>query len=121
MEAKQRVLVVEDDTDVRELIEECLATRCAVTLARDGIEALDMLSRPGQKFDALVLDLEMPRLSGVALVEELKNRDIHLPLLIVSGRPGARWQARELHAEFMSKPFDTEGLETKVEELLHQG
>jgi DNA-binding response OmpR family regulator len=117
---KQRVLVVEDDTDVRELIEECLRTRCAVTLARDGVEALDLLSRPGPKFDALVLDLEMPRLSGLALVEELKSRDINVPTLIVSGRPGARWQARALHAEFMPKPFDTEGLETKVDELLHQ-
>jgi len=120
MQDKQRVLVVEDDTDVRELIEECLRARCSVTLARDGIEALDMLSRPGQKFDALVLDLEMPRLGGMALVEELKSRDINVPMLIVSGRPGARGEARELHAEFMPKPFDTEGLEMKVEELLHQ-
>jgi DNA-binding response OmpR family regulator len=91
-----------------------------VTVARDGIEALDMLSQPGQKFDALVLDLEMPRLGGTALVEELKSREIKVPTLIVSGRPGARWQARELHADFMSKPFDTEGLEMKVDQLLQQ-
>jgi len=97
-----------------------LVTRfgCAVMVAEDGAQALEILTHHRRKFDALVIDLEMPGLSGTALLEKLDDRGIHIPALIVSGVPDARQRAREVHAAFMSKPFDVDRLEAKVGELL---
>jgi CheY-like chemotaxis protein len=113
----QRVLVVDDDADNRELIEECLRPNCLVTVAENGAEALDVLGRNRRKFDALVVDLDMPRMDGAELVRELQRREIDIPVLIISGRYDARWQARDVHAAFMSKPFEIESLTERVEQL----
>jgi DNA-binding NtrC family response regulator len=114
----QRVLVVEDDQDVRELVGECLNERCSVTLVEDGSAALDAITRAPDSFDAMVVDLEMPRMGGAALIEELHHRDIHLPVLILSGTPDAQKRARQARAEFLTKPFDVSLLQDKVDRML---
>ena len=114
------MLIVEDDQDTREMMAESLEARCAVTVAEDGTEALDMLTRRRRKFDALVVDLEMPRLGGMALLSRLRNRGIDVPAVVVSGMPGAARHAREAHVDFLSKPFEIESLEAKVDELLRR-
>jgi DNA-binding response OmpR family regulator len=118
MAERLRVLVVEDDPDIRELVGECLRNRFSVTLAEDGVGALALLAQPHQDFGAIVLDLEMPRLSGTSLLEELRVRQIGVPVLILSGIPDARRRAKELRAEFMPKPFEVEQLQQKVEQLV---
>jgi CheY-like chemotaxis protein len=114
------VLIIEDDQDVREMMAELLRERCAVTMAADGADALEMLTRRRRKVDAIVVDLEMPGLGGIALLSDLRERGIDLPALIVSGMPGARRRAREANVDFISKPFEIEGLEAKVDELLRK-
>jgi DNA-binding response OmpR family regulator len=111
-----RVLVVEDDQDIREMMAECLRDRCTVSVAEDGTQALQILTR--QKFDAIVVDLELPRLSGSALLRQLLERGIRVPTVMVSGAPDAQRIALETHAAFISKPFDVERLVGKVDELL---
>jgi CheY-like chemotaxis protein len=120
MDARRRVLIVEDDQDVREMMTEVLEGGCAVTVAVDGTDALEMLTRRRRKFDALVVDLEMPGLGGIALLSTLRERGIDVPALIVSGVPGAVRRAHEAHADFMAKPFEIETLEAKVGELLQK-
>jgi two-component system response regulator TctD len=118
MNTKQRVLVVEDDPDTRELVGECLRDRFRVTLAEDGVRALALLSHAHQDFGAIIVDLEMPRLTGTSLIEELRSRKIRVPVLILSGTPDARGRAKEVDAEFMPKPFEVEQLQQKVEQLV---
>src|SRR5258708_26065571 len=101
-----RVLVVDDDKDNLELMEECLHGRCTVALAVDGAEALAILSQHPREFDALVLDMALPRLDGASLLRELRERKISVPVLVVSAVPEARRWAREATAEFMPKPFE---------------
>jgi CheY-like chemotaxis protein len=120
MGERRRVLIVEDDQDVREMMTEVLESGCAVTVAVDGTAALEMLTRRRRKFDALVVDLEMPGLGGIALLSRLRERGIDVPALIVFGMLGAVRRAREAHADFMAKPFDIETLEAKVGELLQK-
>jgi CheY-like chemotaxis protein len=117
MNAK-RVLVVEDNQDVRELVGECLQERCSVTLVEDGSSALEAITREPLGFDALVVDLDMPRMDGATLIEELRHRDIDLPLLIISGTPEIRTRARQVHAEFLTKPFEPSKLQREVDRLL---
>jgi DNA-binding response OmpR family regulator len=73
-----------------------------------------------QAFDAVVVDLELPKLSGNVLIRELRERGIQVPTLMVSGAPDARIVARHAHTDFISKPFDIDRLEAKVDDLLHE-
>jgi DNA-binding response OmpR family regulator len=121
MEARPRALVVEDDQDIREMLGEWLGERLAVTLAEDGAQALELVARDRQKFNVIVLDLELPRLSGTAFVQELRKQHIDVPVVIVSGAEDARSHARAVHAAFIPKPFDVRRLQEKIEQLLDTG
>ena len=67
----RRVLVVEDDADIRELIKTRLRLAgFAVTTARDGVEALELLQTLSPA--AMVLDLNMPRLDGFGVLSALQ-------------------------------------------------
>ena len=115
---KGRVLLVEDDQDIREMMAECLRDSCTVSVAQDGTQALQMLTR--QEFDAIVLDQELPGLSGTSLIGELRDRGIHVPTLMVSAAPNAWRLAQEARTDFISKPFDVDQLEARVEALFHE-
>jgi DNA-binding response OmpR family regulator len=116
VDARHRVLLVEDEPDIREMLRECLRAKCTVRVAEDGIRALQLLSR--QDFDALVVDLELPGLSGFTLVRMLRARGIRTPVLLVSAAPEAQTLARSIRVEFLSKPFDLDLFEAKVARLL---
>jgi DNA-binding response OmpR family regulator len=119
MHARRRVLVVEDDPDIRAMLAECLRAHYTVRVAADGARALQLLSR--QEFDALVVDLELPVLSGVTLIRMLRERGVSTPVLMVSGSPGARELAHQLDAVFVSKPFDVDEFEVTLDELIEDG
>jgi DNA-binding response OmpR family regulator len=120
MEARQRVLIVEDDKDVREMVGEWLGKHLSVSLAEDGAQALKLIDGHRREFDVIVLDLELPDMAGESLVRELRSQHIGAPVLIVSGADGAKSKAREVDAEFISKPFDIHRLEEKVRQLLER-
>ncbi len=80
-----RLLLAEDDRDLRELLCEALrAEGFEVTIAADGLEALERI-RAGDRYGALVLDHEMPRMTGCALLSVLRSEGDRTPALIVSG------------------------------------
>ncbi len=82
-----RVLIVDDDADVRAALGGLLRARgFAVEVARDGLEAIDVLER-GEPPSAVVADLLMPGLVGNELIEYLASRDdlVRVPLAIVTG------------------------------------
>jgi len=120
MGRRRRVLIIEDDQDVREMMAESLGGRCDVTVAADGADALERLTRGRREFDALVVGLEMPRLGGITLLSALRERGIDVPALIVSGMPEAVRRAREAHVDFLSKPFEIANLEAKIDALLRK-
>jgi signal transduction histidine kinase/CheY-like chemotaxis protein len=86
--AAWRLLVVDDDRIVREtLAEELEAEGCVVLAAADGAEALARLEA-GAEVDALVTDLAMPGLDGVALIAAARRLRPGLPCLLITGQPG---------------------------------
>ncbi|MHB0877964.1 MAG: hybrid sensor histidine kinase/response regulator [Anaerolineae bacterium] len=67
-----RVLVVEDETAVAAVLQRLLVKRgCKVSVANSGVEALRLVS--GQSFDAIISDIRMPEMGGIALWENLRN------------------------------------------------
>lgn len=115
-----RVLVVDDDAAVRELLMKKLSLLgYSVALARDGEHALERVAdfRP----DAMILDISMPKLDGFEVLERLGHERLaSMPVLMLSGRmsPAESQRAIQLGAkDFMTKPFSEMGLFRRVSRL----
>jgi DNA-binding response OmpR family regulator len=118
MARKRRLLIVDDDEEVRELLEQHFRDQFAVSLAADGADAIEIVLRDREGFDVVVVDLEMPRMDGATFVEELRHHGVCVPILIVSASPEAAGQAQRVRAQFLAKPFELPQLRGRVENLL---
>lgn len=109
-EDKTRVLVVDDETHVREVLIEALeAEGCEVISAPSGEVALALFDQYEGKFDAVFTDIGMPEMSGWELVTEIRERSKTIPVAIVSGWADAiSIQTRNaVNANWViAKPFD---------------
>jgi signal transduction histidine kinase/ActR/RegA family two-component response regulator len=107
---KIRVLVVDDETHVREVLIEALeAEGCEVVSAESGEIALAIYDQYGGKFDAVFTDIGMPAMSGWELCTEIRERSKTMPLAIISGWADAiSVQTRDaVKADWIvAKPFD---------------
>lgn len=105
-EHKTRVLIVDDEPGIREIVSELLSDEgYAVRCAQDGIEALDAVE--DDTFDLVVSDVKMPRLDGLGLVRELRFRGYGLPVVLMSAvLPSTNLAG----LAFVAKPFDSSRL-----------
>ncbi len=115
----RRVLIADDSRSVRETLGRMLAGRgYIVDTADDGQRAYDMLRE--MPYDALVTDIEMPRMNGFELLERVRaHKDtMHLPAVVISSRTARanRERARMLGAKtFIPKPVTRKKLMTALE------
>ena len=116
---RPRILVVDDDPEVRHLLVETL-TRCdyQVQESVSGQDALAMLSERDD-FDLVLLDQNLPGKSGYDVLRELKAaaRTPDLPVIFLSAQADARNKVRGLElgaVDFVSKPFDLDELVARV-------
>ncbi len=117
------ILVVDDSKVMREMIAACLRPdpAIAVTQAASGLEAIERLSL--KVFDLLVLDLNMPDIGGLEVVEFVRSQDKlrALPILIVTTRGEDASRAAVLAAgasRYLTKPFAPEAILAEVQGLL---
>jgi DNA-binding response OmpR family regulator len=115
----RRVLVVEDERDIAELIALHLAELPArVTLAADGPAGLRLAL--AEQWDAIVLDLRLPGLVGLDLCRELRAQGSAVPILMLTARSGEldRVLGLELGADdYLTKPFSVLELRARVRAL----
>lgn len=118
-----RVLVVEDEPGVRSMLGAVLrASGYDPLLSEDGRDAADRLMA-GLTVDAVLTDIRMPRMDGVALVAHLRAQatTAHLPVLAMSAYNDER-QEREVRAAganlFLPKPFTVQALAGALRSLL---
>ncbi|PZU11616.1 response regulator [Sphingomonas sp.] len=113
-----RVLLAEDDPDVRAISEEYLRQLGhQVMSVRDGGEALDRVAA-GEPFDLVMTDFAMPGLSGAEIAEAVLHRRPGTPVLIVTGF--ADVAALPAHVGTLRKPFTRNELETALCAALEQ-
>lgn len=87
-----------------------------VTWAADGLEARDLLQR--EQFDALITDLTMPGVDGIALLDEASRTRPGMPCLVVSSVADVRErEIRDRHAAMLQKPYTPRRLRAAVEDL----
>ncbi len=119
----REILVVDDSKVMREMIVACLRPQegLAFTHAASGLEAIEKLSlRP---FDLLILDLNMPDIGGVEVLEFVRAQDRlrKVPIMGVTTRGDETSRARALGAgadRYVTKPFAPEALLAEVRGLL---
>jgi two-component system chemotaxis response regulator CheY len=117
------VLVVDDSKVMREMIAACLRPDASLTVtqAASGLEAIERLSL--KTFDIVVLDLNMPDIGGLEVVEFVRSQDKlrSLPILIVTTRGEETSRTAILAAgasRYMTKPFAPDVILTEVQALL---
>ncbi|MGH2936218.1 MAG: response regulator transcription factor [Gaiellaceae bacterium] len=117
-----RVLVVDDDPDVREAVETALELEGhTVATAGDGLEALKRLGQA--EFDAVVLDVLMPNVDGFEVCRRLRSAGNTTPILIVTARDSEEDTIRGLDLgadDYLVKPFALGELLARVRALLRR-
>lgn len=116
-----KVLIVDDDEDVREILELVLGAEGFETdKAKDGLDALEHL-RASAAPAVILLDLMMPRLDGEGFVAAMKANPAwaDVPIVLMSGHNAARAKAEELAvADCLVKPVDIEQVVGVVRRLI---
>jgi CheY-like chemotaxis protein len=117
---KQHFIIVDDDKDVRYFIRRVIQRRFTdveIREAADGVEALRLFEHGGA--DLMVIDHNLPSMSGTDLVRELRTRKATLPIVMVSSFSAARAEAMAAGAtSFVSKDEINPALADQLANLL---
>jgi signal transduction histidine kinase/HD-like signal output (HDOD) protein/ActR/RegA family two-component response regulator len=117
---KPRILVVDDEEQVRAIISEALSSQgYEITHATNGNEAIEAVR--ANPPDLLTLDIRMPRVDGMSVLRTLQKLSPGIPVIVVTGLAGEEEEnkARELGAvAFLRKPFEVGSLLAEVEQAL---
>ena len=117
-----RILVVEDEPALQEQVRAGLeAQSYTVDSTGDGKEALYLATE--YPYDAAIVDIGLPGLSGLDIIGRLRARGSHLPILVLTAR--ARWQDKVQGLEtgaddYLTKPFEMEELLARLKALLRR-
>jgi DNA-binding response OmpR family regulator len=116
------ILLVEDDDVIAEFVAKGLGEAgFAVDRARDGEEGLNLALQ--NTYDAAVVDVMLPRLDGLGLIDQLRRRGRTTPVLILSARRTVDDRVRGLQAggdDYLVKPFDFSELLARLQALVRR-
>ena len=115
------ILVVDDDDRIRELVKQyLLENKYLVTTAKDAFDAKNKIEII--KFDLIILDIMMPKKSGLELISEVK-KEIDLPIILLTakGETSERVTGLEFGADdYLSKPFEPKELLLRIRNILNK-
>ncbi|MFG1732489.1 response regulator transcription factor [Paenibacillus sp. 843] len=118
---QKRILLVEDDNDIHQLIESQLQQEdYSVVSARDGEEALAQFQ--SEKFDLILLDLMLPKINGMELLKQIRGTS-KVPVLIISAKGSDLDKALGLGFgadDYISKPFSMIELTARVQAAIRR-
>jgi two-component system OmpR family response regulator len=118
-----RILVVEDDPDLQRLLAEALRDNgYVVDTAGDGVEG-HFLGET-EPYDAVILDLGLPEMDGIKVLEKWRKAGRVMPVLILTARDRWNDKVKGLDAgadDYVTKPFFTEEVLARVRTLLRRG
>ena len=121
-----RILVVDDDRGVREVVKTTLQENGYQLMeAADGIEGYAAAAAVAEKPDLIVLDLMLPKLNGFEVLEKLKEnpQTSYIPVVILTARGQSQDETRALRSgatDYMTKPWSDDELADRVRIALDQ-
>ena len=121
MDQPLRLLIIDDDAHVLATLEDFLRGKAYdVVSASDGLDGLRLLETEKQRFDLVITDLVMPKISGIGLISIIKEKFPDTPVIAITGwgeYPGGF--AMESQADtVLSKPFELSELDKAIKELI---
>lgn len=113
------IVVVDDDPDMRTVLNRCLSEDGHRVACFPGVEK-SVPHFACSKVDLVLLDLRMPGIPGGVLLAHLRRNGVKVPVIVISGnaKPDELQQFRALDAVFLPKPFDTHALRKMIEKVL---
>ncbi len=121
-QSRARILLADDNTDMREYLLRLLGTKYDVEAAADGESALEATRR--EKFDLILSDVMMPKLDGFGLLKALRadENTRTTPVILLSARAGEESHVEGMGAgadDYLTKPFSARELMARVEAHLN--
>ena len=117
----QKILVVEDDFDIGELLQNFLQEAgYEVAVAKDGVEAIDIFSN--SQFDLILLDIMLPKIDGFTLCELIRKQS-QVPIIMLTALNGEEEQIKGLDLQvddYITKPFSMPVLIRKIAAVLRR-
>ncbi|MCW0484456.1 substrate-binding domain-containing protein [Gaoshiqia sediminis] len=118
---RPRILLVEDDREVRSYIRECLEESYEILEAPNGKVALKMIEE--EEPDLIVSDIMMPEMDGLELTHQLKNdlKTCHIPIILLSAKSSLEQRLEGLEEgadSYIPKPFSKDHLQIRIRKLL---
>ena len=114
-----RILVIDDDPDIRTMLVDLLSSQSTIVTESNAIDAIPPLD--WEPFDLLIIDLNMPDLIGEDAIELIRARPAgaNLPIIVISADPlvHQRMAGADVQA-ILPKPFTSAQLQRQVKELL---
>lgn len=120
-ESRPRLLLVEDEEDMRLFVRNVLENLYDITTACDGQDALEKVE--SIQPELIISDIQMPRMDGWQLVEHLKNdsKTSHLPVVLLTAKTAIDDRIRGARlgvADYIAKPFNTDYLKARLQSIL---
>lgn len=115
VENRRRVLVVDDESSIRDSLRLLLNQSFEVNTAKDGLEALDLVDEFAP--DLVLLDIIMPNLDGIETLKQLRERDANLPVIMLTATNTVKTAVEAMKcgaADYLSKPFDVADLTERI-------
>ena len=124
-EARRRVLVVEDEEDTRDSLQQLLemSLDIEVDVAVNGKEALDRLLTAKRPYSLAIVDLRMPKLTGMELIEAIQERRLPVTVIVTTGHGSVSDAVKAMRLgayDFLTKPSNPEHLCLLVERALRE-
>jgi len=119
--ARTKILVIDDDPKVSWILSEGLSSKFEFLTARDGIEGIQMVTT--EKPEIVLLDIKMPGMSGLEVLEKLNKIDNRPEVIMVSGHGETNYVVESVKmgaAEFVNKPFDVQEVEIHINGVLEK-
>jgi DNA-binding response OmpR family regulator len=118
-----RLLLIEDEPKVANFISRGLAAeRFAVDVVRDGGSGLEYAMT--YEYDLIILDLMLPTMDGSRVLRAIRNKNSHVPILILTAKDGVQDKVENFEAgadDYLTKPFSFAELVVRVKALLRRG
>lgn len=117
----RKILIVEDDLDIIDVLKITLEDKFEVIEAHNGIKAINIIYE--QTPDLIILDITLPEMNGYQVCRLLKEDEIyrHIPIIILTSKSQKRdrfWGIEAGADKYITKPFDTDEVVDSIEELL---
>ena len=124
MENKSKLLIIDDESSTRKVLEYFLNKEFEVTLKNDGMKGMNWLEA-GNDADFIIADLNMPNLNGKEFIKVIRSSNLFgdVPIIILSGTDESKERIECLNLgadDFMMKPFNPMEVHAKIKAILRR-